>query len=389
MVMIAGIAIAAVCVAIATVAYCYVLYPSCVLGIGALVPKRSAPSGASRCTVVLVARNEGRRVLRRLRNIARQVPAGGIECVILVDDGSDESLSRLVEGNPIRGLNVRVVQSTGGKAAGVNAGMRAAPSEIVVLCDARQVFDRTAVHHLCRWFDDPEVGLVAGVIKYTVEKRSGARHVSAGVRYWKAERALREAEAKLGLLACVSGAVYAVRRNAMPVLPANLVLDDVYVPLMVGRSGKRIVVDSEAIAWDVEVPEDRELSRRRRTLAGNFQLFKLIPESLWMFGSRQRFGFVSHKALRLLVPFASVIAATAVVLAMPAAGRLIALALVVAAVILAHLQARGYIRGQLGRGIADMKKLVETNALIFAAAWDALFGREIDQWAPPKSKRSS
>jgi len=50
----------------------------------------------------------------------------------------------------------------------------------------------------------------------------------------------------------------------------------------------------------------REFSRKVRTLSGNYQLLEMAP---WLLSSANplRFRFVSHKLLRLVVPFALIV----------------------------------------------------------------------------------
>ena len=62
--------------------------------------------------------------------------------------------------------------------------------------------------------------------------------------------------------------------------------------------------DPRARAWDVpDMGRRREFFRKVRTLGGNYQLLQLAP---WLLQRTNpvRFGFVSHKLLRLAVPFA-------------------------------------------------------------------------------------
>jgi hypothetical protein len=70
------------------------------------------------------------------------------------------------------------------------------------------------------------------------------------------------------------------------------------------RNGGRVIFEPRARAWDaVSLGADREFRRKVRTLSGNYQLLQLAP---WILGGSNpiRFEFVSHKLLRLLVPFA-------------------------------------------------------------------------------------
>jgi poly-beta-1,6-N-acetyl-D-glucosamine synthase len=78
------------------------------------------------------------------------------------------------------------------------------------------------------------------------------------------------------------------------------------IPMQVVRAGMRVVFEPEARAWDVpDQGTGREFGRKVRTLSGNYQLLQLAP---WLLTTANpvRFEFVSHKLLRLAVPFALV-----------------------------------------------------------------------------------
>jgi poly-beta-1,6-N-acetyl-D-glucosamine synthase len=101
-----------------------------------------------------------------------------------------------------------------------------------------------------------------------------------------------------------TGALYAVRRDLLAEVPVGTILDDVYLPMQVVRQGLRVVFDGRARAWDSpNLGAQREFSRKVRTLYGNYQLLQLAP---WLlsWNNPLLFEFVSHKLLRLIVPFA-------------------------------------------------------------------------------------
>jgi len=65
-----------------------------------------------------------------------------------------------------------------------------------------------------------------------------------------------------------------------------------------------VVFEPTARAWDnPDLGGRREFARKVRTLSGNYQLVQLAP---WLLSGANpiRFEFISHKLLRLLVPFA-------------------------------------------------------------------------------------
>jgi len=122
--------------------------------------------------------------------------------------------------------------------------------------------------------------------------------------YWKIEKVVRKLESASGSVVGVTGAIYAIRRELYVEIPQGTILDDVFVPMNVARMGKRVVFQSSAIARDrIFSKKGKEFARKVRTLSGNYQLLQLAP---WILSRSNpiRFEFVSHKLLRLVVPFA-------------------------------------------------------------------------------------
>jgi hypothetical protein len=76
-----------------------------------------------------------------------------------------------------------------------------------------------------------------------------------------------------------------------------------FQPLSIIRQGYRSVLEPRAFVYD-EWPKQTgaEFHRKVRTLAGNFQLMQLAP---WVLTPQNRvfFQLVSHKILRLFVPY--------------------------------------------------------------------------------------
>jgi len=122
--------------------------------------------------------------------------------------------------------------------------------------------------------------------------------------YWRIEKQIRTWEGMTGSVVGATGAFYAVRRELVVPLPQEAVLDDVYIPMHVVRQGRRVVFEPAARAWDtVSSSSQQEFRRKVRTLSGNYQLLQIAP---WMFSFSNPvlFRFVSHKLLRLVMPFA-------------------------------------------------------------------------------------
>jgi biofilm PGA synthesis N-glycosyltransferase PgaC len=133
--------------------------------------------------------------------------------------------------------------------------------------------------------------------------------------------------------------------------------------MQVVRQGKRVVFEPRARAWDSpDLGAEREFARKVRTLSGNYQLVQLAP---WLVSGENpvRFEFISHKLVRLAVPFALAILLVASV-ALP--GPVYRSALVLQAVFygLSLLASLGLSRGPL----AGMSDLALTFVLLNSAA---------------------
>ena len=100
-----------------------------------------------------------------------------------------------------------------------------------------------------------------------------------------------------------TGAIYAVRRELLVSVPERR-----FWTMCIFRCTLRSRAASgfraRARAWDSpDLGGQREFARKVRTLSGNYQLLQLAP---WLLSRENplRFEFVSHKLLRLAVPFA-------------------------------------------------------------------------------------
>jgi cellulose synthase/poly-beta-1,6-N-acetylglucosamine synthase-like glycosyltransferase len=257
-------------------------------------------------SIVMVVRDEEDVIDAKLANLqSLEYPADRIEFV-MVSDGSTDATGTILEHFGDKRLRFRLNPERHGKAASLNDAIAMATGEIVVFTDARQRIEPGALRLLAENFADPAVGCVSGELMLG---DSEARESVEGMGlYWKIEKKIRESESSSGSVVGATGALYAARRDLVGPLPAGTILDDVLIPMSVVRSGARVVFDNRARAWDrPNLGGQREFRRKVRTLGGNYQLVQLAP---WLLSNQNpvRFEFVSHKLLRLLVPFALVAA---------------------------------------------------------------------------------
>ncbi len=277
------------------------------------LPRESTGLSVGPVSVIIAARNEEARIGRRVRELAQLVrdrPAGG-EVLVVSDGSTDRTVEEAIAAGreaeavpgPHPGLAVRVFElsSRSGKAAALNRGRAEARHDLLVFADARQRWAPDAINRLAAPFSDPTVGAVSGDL--ILEAASG---VLAGVGlYWRFEKWIRRAESRLYSMTSVTGSISAVRRELFRPIPPGTVLDDVYWPMLVVLGGHRVVHEESAKAYD-RLPDRSwdEFRRKVRTLAGNFQLIGRIPSILLPWRNPVWWQFVSHRVLRLIVPWA-------------------------------------------------------------------------------------
>jgi biofilm PGA synthesis N-glycosyltransferase PgaC len=254
-------------------------------------------------SIVMIVRNEANVLSGKLRNLMELNYPEHLCELVVVSDGSTDDTNEILSHHA-QDPRVRVIMNSQaqGKAAGLNDAIQVARGEIVVFTDARQKVEPDAVRLLLQNFSDPDVGCASGELMLG-DPDSGEAAKGIGL-YWRIEKKIRELESASASVVGATGALYAVRRHLLVALQPETILDDVFIPLQVVRQGMRVVFDERARAWDLpDLGTGREFARKVRTLTGNYQLLQLAPWLLGI-GNPVRFEFVSHKLLRLMVPFA-------------------------------------------------------------------------------------
>jgi len=254
-------------------------------------------------TAVMVVRNEEAVLARKLENLlSLDYPPNRFDVIVVSDGSTDRTPAILAEFAQHPRIRAVIKQEGQGKAAGLNDAMRLVTAQIVLFTDARQQIEREALRRLIENFADAEVGAASGELMLG-EPASGEASTGTG-RYWYVEKKIRELESASGSVVGATGAIYCARPNLFEALPPVTILDDVLIPMQIVSKGARVIFDSRARAWDSpDLGQKREFMRKVRTLSGNYQLLQLAP---WLLSSKNpvRFEFVSHKLLRLVVPFA-------------------------------------------------------------------------------------
>lgn len=360
------------------VAYVYLGYPLLIAAAARLfgrAPRRVGPLPRS-VSIVIAAQDEEVSIVRRIRELEGQIAAARLAGeIVVVSDGSTDHTAALVRAHGGDNVHVVELETSVGKAAALTYGCAAAAGEILVFADVRQTWAPDALVNLLKNFRDPAVGAASGNL--LLESAPG---VLAGVGvYWRYEKWLRSRESRLHSLVGATGAISAVRRELFRPIPPGTLLDDVYWPLQVAMLGRRVVHDDAAVALDC-LPESAgdEFRRKVRTLCGNFQLLTLCPAALLPWRNPVWLQLISHKLLRLVVPWALLLLLTSNVF-LPSPLYRIALAMQVALYLLGLLGLQRDRRPRFAFTIAASSFLL-LNGAALVSFWTWALGRTHRTW---------
>ncbi|MCU0613233.1 MAG: glycosyltransferase family 2 protein [Candidatus Eisenbacteria bacterium] len=284
--------------------YAYAGYPVCITVIGWLRNKRVMKDARFEPAVAFVipAHNEERVIREKIENtLSLDYPLDKLS-VVVVSDASTDCTDAIVREYAPRGVRLERLPCRGGKTRALNTVVPQADTDIVVLCDANVMFDRSAVRYLVSNFADEEVGCVCGRKIY---RNSCTAATARGERlYWRLEEYLKRCESLSGSVAGADGAIYAIRRELFRPVQDEL-SDDFLISLNVYAQGYRIVSEPLAVAFESTTTVAAEEFRRKnrivataiRTLVRHAHLLSPFHSGL------MAWRIWSHKVLRWMVPF--------------------------------------------------------------------------------------
>ena len=230
-------------------------------------------------TVMIPAFNEELVIERAVRGVLASTDVR-VE-VIVIDDGSSDDTSEVVASAFAQDKRVKLLTlENGGKARALNHALGLATGEIVIALDADTQFEPTTIARLARWFEDSQIGAVAGNAK--VGNRVNLLTKFQAVEYITAQNLERRALARLDAMSVVPGAVGAWRLAAIREVggyPDDTLAEDQDLTIAIQRAGWKVTYDQYAVAWTESPETARGLAKQRfRWAFGTLQC-------LWKHGS--------------------------------------------------------------------------------------------------------
>ena len=290
--------------AVTTIIYVYIGYPVLIYLLS-LFYKKPVRGKYVYPTVSLIvsAYNEEKNIEKKIISLlSLEYPEERME-ILIGSDGSTDRTDEIIYKYTNSRLKLFRQEKRQGKPGMLNLLAQNATGEILIFTDARQRLDKDAVRELVKYFADNKVGSISSALFYENEKHNNKTAEGIGL-YWKYEKFIRKSESRMGSMLGATGALYAIRRELFPKLPANLILDDIYIPMKIIEKGYRAIFDAKAKVYDTVYDNPKsEFLRKVRTLAGNYQLFIYLGHLFNPLKGKISWQFFSHKFLRLIVPF--------------------------------------------------------------------------------------
>jgi cellulose synthase/poly-beta-1,6-N-acetylglucosamine synthase-like glycosyltransferase len=280
--------------------YVYLVYPLLVTVLAKARVRHLPLTSCPQVTLVFCAYNEAAAVPEKIANCKNlDYPAELLEFCVGSDGSTDGTNALLQDWAKDPRVRLTLSPDRVGKTVLLNRIVPTAAGEVVLFSDASTLFPPDAVRRHIGHYTDPTVGCVGGDLVFVNAARSPVS--GAHGAYWRYERHLRRCESSLGILACVAGANYSIRRELWRSVEPRFA-DDCNSPLNVIEQGYRVVYDPEACAREVAAESSTGLMRRRvRMVTRDLEAILARPALLNPF----RFPGVawslwSHKLLRWL-----------------------------------------------------------------------------------------
>ena len=257
-------------------------------------------------SLLIAAHNEGRVIESKIRNsLDLDYPAERLEIVVASDGSQDDTVEIARRYQESHGVRVLAYAQNAGKISCLNKSVPQVKGDIIIFSDASSLISREALREIVVNFADPMVGAVSGVYKVlSPDKADLGRSEEV---YGKYETYIKTLESSISSVLGGHGTLLAIRKELYPYPSPETINDDYVIPMRILQKGYRSVYEPKAVSWE----EAREMSgfgRRIRILTGNIQQLREMGTLLWPPQWLPLFFFLSHKAGRLIVPFAMAIA---------------------------------------------------------------------------------
>jgi cellulose synthase/poly-beta-1,6-N-acetylglucosamine synthase-like glycosyltransferase len=235
--------------------------------------------------------------------------------IIVIDDGSSDKTHLISKSMEFTENSKRLVAYTkpnSGKANSLNFGIEKAKGELILTVDADSKLSANAIELMTEYFDDPEVGAVAGSV-YVTNKTTIWTKLQA-LEYVQGLNLVRNGQAFLKLVNIIPGPIGMFKKSAILEVGGyqnDTFAEDCELTLNLINKNYKIDYEIDAISY-TEAPEDLTdlLKQRYRWTRGILQSIRKHKDRLWRFHSNFSMSMVMWYMLfeAIMWPFAFVFA---------------------------------------------------------------------------------
>ena len=289
-------------------AWTYLLYPLLVHALASVTRKQEKtgnelPDPLPSVSVIMSVYNEEEVLKEKIQSLLSTDYPPELTEFLIGSDGSIDGTDGIIKDLAASDKRIRYHSFTirKGKPAVLNNLASLANGSLLVITDANVMFSPDTVRILVSGFASAKTGLCDATV-VPVSLAAGGVTIQENL-YSRFETSLKRAEGiALGTITGPYGGCYAVRRELFPVIPENMLVDDLYAGLSVMQKGYgSLNVSNALVKEDTESDMAGQFRRRVRIAAGSFQnLFHFGPFPSKKFCAS--FAFVSHKVLRWFSP---------------------------------------------------------------------------------------
>ncbi|MEM6631339.1 MAG: glycosyltransferase family 2 protein [Bacteroidota bacterium] len=264
------------------------------------IPEHALPS----VTHLVAAYNEEEFIEYKINNSLKlDYPKEKMNLIIVSDGSSDKTPELAGQYTEVTHM---FEPERKGKIAAVKRAMKEVETSIVIFSDANTYLNKDAIKKIVAHFEDVRVGAVAGEKRIYKPEETSASVAGEGL-YWKYESYLKRMDSEFYSVVGAAGELFAIRKELMPVVPTDTIIEDLYLTMSIAMKGRRVAYESEAYAMETGSSSiEEEMKRKVRICAGGFQAIQRLKEVFNPFTYKWlTFQFISHRALRwTLAPLA-------------------------------------------------------------------------------------
>ncbi|PLX28064.1 hypothetical protein C0583_02425 [Candidatus Parcubacteria bacterium] len=233
-------------------------------------PDKSPPSVA----VVIPAYNEEASIASTIKSVLNNTYK--VDEIIVMNDGSTDSTKKIVKDLALKYSQIKLFNlKNGGKARALNHAFLISQKDILICMDGDSIFEKNAIGHLIKNFDDPLVAAVAGKVSAIVKKNyiGGFQQIE----YIIGQNIEKASFSTVNAVGVVPGPIGAWKRrvvNALGGYSKDTLVEDQDLTLAILSQGFEIRYEPRALCYTEAPTNIKDFSKQRfRWIYGTMQCF--------------------------------------------------------------------------------------------------------------------